>query len=91
MGEDGLKLSGRERRRVALVRVSLKDAPILVLDEATANLDAITDCRVVQAIDTFAAGKSAPIISHCPAARGLADSIVTLSGPPVSQAIYRSL
>ena len=42
LGEQGLKLSGGERQRVAMARTFLKDAPILILDEATANLDPIT-------------------------------------------------
>jgi ABC-type multidrug transport system fused ATPase/permease subunit len=78
VGDDGLKLSGGERQRVAIARAVLKDAPILILDEATANLDAATEAEVVEQIDVFARGKSLLVISHRPAALELADRVVTL-------------
>ena len=50
VGEDGAQLSGGERQRVALARALLRDAPILILDEATANLDAVTERAVLETI-----------------------------------------
>jgi ATP-binding cassette, subfamily C, bacterial CydC len=95
VGENGLRLSGGERQRLALARVILKGAPIVVLDEATANLDAQTEERVVRALDDFLAGRADPtraagprtavIISHRPALLGLASRVVTLDGGPHSR------
>jgi ATP-binding cassette subfamily C protein CydC len=92
VGENGLRLSGGERQRLALARVILKGAPIVVLDEATANLDAVTEARVVRALDDFLAGRSDPpraagprtalVISHRPALLGLASRVITLDGRP---------
>ena len=78
VGDDGLKLSGGERQRVAIARAVLKDAPILILDEATANLDAATEAEVVGRIDVFALNKTLLVISHRPVALELADRVVTL-------------
>ena len=78
VGEDGLKLSGGERQRLALARVFLREAPIVVLDEATANLDAETERRIVRAVDAFSAGRSLLVISHRPAALELAGRVITL-------------
>ena len=78
VGDDGLKLSGGERQRVAIARAVLKDAPILILDEATANLDAATEAEVVEQIDVFARNKTLLVISHRPVALELADRVVTL-------------
>jgi ATP-binding cassette, subfamily C, bacterial CydC len=78
VGDDGLKLSGGERQRVAIARAVLKDTPILILDEATANLDAATEAEVVEQIDVFARGKTLLVISHRPAALALADRVMTL-------------
>jgi ABC-type multidrug transport system fused ATPase/permease subunit len=50
----------------------LKDAPIVILDEATANLDRTTEAQVVRALDSFLEGRTAIIISHRPAPLGLA-------------------
>ena len=72
VGENGLQLSGGERQRVALARVILKDAPVVILDEATANLDRTTEAQVVRALDSFLRGRTAVIISHRPALLGLA-------------------
>jgi len=79
VGDDGLKLSGGERQRVAIARVFLKDAPILILDEATANLDAATESEVLANVRDFARGKSVLVISHRPAALELADRVITLT------------
>ena len=64
VGENGLLLSGGERQRLAIARAILKDAPILILDEATSHLDALTAARVWQALDRFMAGRTTIIISH---------------------------
>jgi thiol reductant ABC exporter CydC subunit len=82
VGDDGLKLSGGERQRVAIARVFLRDAPILILDEATANLDAATEAEVVEEILSFARGKTVLVISHRPTALGLADRVIDLTAPP---------
>ena len=78
VGDDGLKLSGGERQRVAIARAVLKDAPILILDEATANLDAATEAEVVEQLDVFARNKTLLVISHRPVALELADRVMTL-------------
>lgn len=79
VGENGLKLSGGERQRIAIARVILKDAPILILDEATANLDALTEGRVTKALDAFMYGRTALIISHRRAAFEHVDQVMTLN------------
>jgi ABC-type multidrug transport system fused ATPase/permease subunit len=78
VGEDGLKLSGGERQRLALARAFLRDAPVLVLDEATAHLDAKTEGRVLRAVEAFAAGRSLLVISHRPAPLELAGRVIAL-------------
>ncbi len=64
IGEQGLRLSGGERQRVAIARALLKDAPLLILDEATANLDAITEQRVLRTVLVSSAGRSLLLITH---------------------------
>jgi ABC-type multidrug transport system fused ATPase/permease subunit len=64
VGENGCKLSGGERQRLAIARVFLKNAPILVLDEATANLDGSTEKRVIRSLERFMVGRTALIVSH---------------------------
>jgi ATP-binding cassette subfamily C protein CydC len=64
VGDDGLKLSGGERQRVALARVFLKDAPILILDEATSHLDAATEADVLEAVDAFALNRTVLVVAH---------------------------
>ncbi len=80
VGEDGLKLSGGERQRVALARVFLRDAPILILDEATSHLDAATEAGVLDEIDAFARGRTVLVIAHRPEPLRLARQVLTL--PP---------
>jgi ATP-binding cassette subfamily C protein CydC len=66
VGENGFKLSGGERQRLSIARVILKDAPILVLDEVTANLDALTEQKVIAALAEFMDKRTTIIISHRP-------------------------
>jgi ATP-binding cassette subfamily C protein CydC len=64
IGENGLLLSGGERQRLSLARAILKDAPIVILDEATAHLDAVTERAVMEALGEFLTGRTALIIAH---------------------------
>ncbi len=64
IGDQGLRLSGGERQRLAIARAFLRDTPLLILDEATANLDALTEQSVWQALETLAAGRTTLVITH---------------------------
>lgn len=64
MGERGVKLSGGERQRVAIARAILKDAPILVLDEATSSLDSQSEVLIQDALHNLIKGKTTIVIAH---------------------------
>ncbi|GAB4458547.1 MAG: thiol reductant ABC exporter subunit CydC [Anaerolineae bacterium] len=64
VGELGMRLSGGERQRVAIARALLKDAPILICDEATANLDAQTEREIMHTLQSAMAGRAVLIITH---------------------------
>jgi ATP-binding cassette, subfamily B, bacterial len=78
VGERGLQLSGGQRQRVSIARALLKDAPILVLDEATSHLDAISEAEVRQALDRLRAGRTTLVIAHRLSTIRDADEIVVL-------------
>jgi len=59
-----MQLSGGQRQRVAIARAFLKDAPVLILDEATSHLDALNEAVVHQALDALARGRTTLVIAH---------------------------
>jgi len=78
VGEGGREVSGGEGRRIALARALIKKAPILILDEPTEGLDAVTEQTVVSRLAKSTAGKTVLVITHRPACLALADRVVTL-------------
>jgi ATP-binding cassette subfamily C protein CydCD len=78
VGERGMQLSGGQRQRVAIARALLKDAPILVLDEATSHLDAVNEAEVREALDRLTAGRTTLVIAHRLSTIRGADQIVVL-------------
>lgn len=78
LGEAGVAVSGGEARRVALARVLLKDAPVLLLDEPTEGLDAETERAVLTALEPAMVGRTVIAISHRPAALEAMDRVVRL-------------
>jgi thiol reductant ABC exporter CydD subunit len=84
VGEGGAGLSAGERRRVTLARAFLRDAPLLLLDEPTADLDPETERRVAAAIRDLAGERTVVVVTHRPALRDLADRVVEID-PPVTE------
>lgn len=78
IGENGLLLSGGERQRLAIARAVLKNAPILILDEGTANLDVAIEQSILRSLEPFMAGKTVIFISHRPAGIPGIDQVIRL-------------
>lgn len=85
IGENGSTLSGGERQRISIARALLKDAPIILLDEATASLDAENETEIQQAISRLVAQKTVLIIAHRMRTVENANKIVVLSDGTVAE------
>ena len=79
VGEQGVRISGGERQRLCIARALLKDAPILILDEATSSLDSEAELEVQKALDTLMAGRTTLVIAHRLSTVKNADRIVVLA------------
>ncbi len=86
IGERGARLSGGQAQRIALARAFLRDAPLLLLDEATANLDSESEALVQAALEKLLRGRTALIIAHRLRTVQQADLIVVLEGGRVAEA-----
>ena len=92
IGEDGHRLSGGQRQRLAIARAVLKDAPILVLDEATSNVDNETEASLQRSFDRISADRTTIIIAHRLSTVRNADKIAVLdSGKITEQGTHEEL
>ena len=85
IGEDGHKLSGGQRQRLAIARAVLKDAPILVLDEATSNVDNETEAALQRSIEKISVDRTTLIIAHRLSTVRHADQIIVLDSGNISE------
>ncbi len=85
IGENGSELSGGERQRLSIARAFLKDAPIILLDEATASLDVENETKIQSALSKLIAGKTVMLIAHRMRTVSGADKIVVLENGEVSE------
>jgi ATP-binding cassette, subfamily B, bacterial len=86
VGERGVQLSGGQRQRIAIARAFLKDAPILVLDEATSHLDTISEQLVRSALDTLMVNRTTIVVAHRLSTIQAADVIMVLDAGRVIEA-----
>ncbi|MBD60817.1 MAG: hypothetical protein CMB03_02990 [Euryarchaeota archaeon] len=85
IGEDGHRLSGGQRQRIAIARAVLKDAPILVLDEATSNVDNETEAALQRSIERISRDRTTLIIAHRLSTVRNADVIAVMEGGRITE------
>lgn len=85
IGERGVKLSGGQKQRIAIARAVIKDAPILILDEATSSLDSKAEHEVQEALDHLMADRTTLIIAHRLSTIASVDSVVTIVGGQIGE------
>jgi ATP-binding cassette subfamily B protein/subfamily B ATP-binding cassette protein MsbA len=85
IGERGVKLSGGQKQRLSIARAVLKDAPILILDEATSSVDTETEMLIQQALERLMVGKTTLVIAHRLSTIRNADMIVVLQGNNIAE------
>ena len=85
VGERGVKLSGGQKQRLAIARAVLKDAPVLILDEATSSVDTQTEVLIQEALERLMVGRTTIIIAHRLSTIRSADTIVVLEGSEITQ------
>ena len=85
IGERGVQLSGGQRQRIAIARALLKDAPVLILDEATSHLDAINEELIHQAVARLVQGRTTLVIAHRLSTIRDADRIVVLDSGAIAE------
>ena len=92
VGERGMQLSGGQRQRIAIARAILKNAPVLILDEATSHLDAISEATVRDALMRLMVGRTTVVIAHRLSTIRDADNILVLDqGRVIEQGTHRQL
>jgi len=92
IGEQGMKLSGGERQRISIARAILKDAPILILDEATSSLDTEAEIEVQEALENLMKGRTTLVIAHRLSTIRNADRIIVLvNGEIVEEGNHETL
>ncbi len=92
VGENGVGLSGGQKQRLSIARAFLKDAPIVILDEITSNVDPVNEARIQKAVSTLAQGRSVLVIAHhLKTIRGADQIVVFNKGEIIETGTHRAL